>query len=856
MDEQRGLFVQFASGGIFRTDDGGMNWDVLWAPAVSGNLYDVEYVTADTMLVCGSNGGLFRSTDGGNSWHDLNPPTIEWLYQLHFLNSQIGFAIGFNGVIIRTMDGGTNWQVIPSGTTNRLWGITFTDENTGYICGWSGTILKTTNAGLTWSALSSGSTASFQDVTFVDSQIGFVCGSNGTILKTSNGGTSWTQQITGGSNTLNTIHFRSATHGWAGGGFGIYYSTTNGGTSWTTSTQGSNDILCGQYVSSNAAFLMGARQISKSTNNGSSWTVIKNAVTNSRFNAITFQSDLVGTAVGSVGVLGEGNNQTGIVQTTDGGQTWQIRNQGSGGGWYAVHFPTNNIGFVAGASGFGKTTNGGTNWTYSSPFTSSPLCMWFTSEQNGNVGTTLGSTGICHTSNSGASFTCGTNQPASAMQFTSANVGYAVHSGMAMTFFKTTDGGVTWTNMPGMQGSNMSMHFISDDEGWVGSIGSVWHTTDGGLNWTEAFSGSAAGVAGIHFYSPTLGYIVDSEGNIFRSTDAGATWNQLNIGNIPVIQASFTENYCYASSYAGSIFRAELGCGAFQAGNITGDQQWCEGYTNNLVVDMVLDAVSYEWTLPPGWTGATNNWLIQPVASDQSGLVSVTITNACGFQSTVSYDIDVIELVEEPVIVGPSSLCDGSSVSYTVEEDINATSYDWSVTVGPFTENGSSVVTINDAQQSGLVYVRSSNECSVSDWVSMNVGLVAAPTVTFNPNDVSFCAGDVVTLNGGAPTGGVYSGTGVNNGVFDASTLGEGNYSITYNYELSPGCGGSATSIFEVYTTIESEANFNGDCDVDEADLDLLISQFGCLGNCSADLDNNGVVGTEDLMIFMGMLTD
>lgn len=857
LDEQRGYIVQMTSGNILRTNDGGLSWDGVWAPAVNGNLYDVEYVTEDTIFICGSNGGLFRSSDGGNSWADLNPPTSEWLYQLHFINAQLGFACGFNGSLLRTENGGDSWQVMPTGTTSRLWGIAFTNDTTGYVVGWNGTILKTIDQGMNWTPLISGSTASFQSVSFVDEQIGFVCGSNGTILKTTNGGASWTQQVSGGSNTLNYIHFRSAAVGWAVGGFGIYYTTSNGGTTWnTTGTLGNNDLLCGDYVSSTSAFIMGDRQISKSTNNGSTWTVVKNAVTNSKFNALWFQSDLVGTAVGSVGVLGEGNNQTGIVQTTDGGQTWNIRQQGSGGGWYAVHFPTSTTGYVAGASGLGKTTNGGANWTYTTPFPSaSPQCMWFTSEQIGCVGTTLGNTGICLTTNGGNSFSCGTNQPGTAMQFVNANVGYTVHSGMATTFFKTTDGGVTWVNTPGMGGSNGCLHFISEDEGWVGSAGFVWHTTDGGNSWSQHFAGGADYVVAIHFYTPTTGYLVDSYGDLYRSTDGGEVWDLVMMGGIALVSAQFTENYCYGGGYAGQIFRTELGCGPFQAGNIIGDDEWCENHIGILSVGYVEGATSYEWTLPDGWTGATNAQLIQPIASDQSGLVSVTITNACGFQSTTSYDVTVTPLVETPVIVGPSTVCSGNSVTYTLQEDPYATSYDWSVTVGAFNENSDSM-TILAAQQNGIVYVRTGNECGLSDWVSMNVTLAAPPVVTWSLQDSEFCIGDVVILTGGTPSGGQYSGMGVSDGVFDAALVGEGNYTLQYDYESSPGCSGVATANVVVYSSLDSPANFNNDCHVDETDLQYIIDQFGCLGNCSADLNNSGVVGTDDLMILMGMLTD
>ncbi len=70
------------------------------------------------------------------------------------------------------------------------------------------------------------------------------------------------------------------------------------------------------------------------------------------------------------------------------------------------------------------------------------------------------------------------------------------------------------------------------------------------------------------------------------------------------------------------------------------------------------------------------------------------------------------------------------------------------------------------------------------------VSLANLPAVC--SNDSSF------TLTGGSPAGGIYSGPGVNNGIFDPAAAGAGLHTITYTFTDSYGCSQQATSSVEV----------------------------------------------------------
>lgn len=858
LDEQRGFAVTLTGGDLLRTETGGATWQRLWAPNLSNSLTDVEYVSEDTIYVTGSNGALFRSADGGNSWIDVNPPTNWWLYRIHFIDSQTGFAIGESGTIVRTADGGNTWQLIASNATARLVDFSFIDSNTGYIAGWNGTILKTTDSGLTWTNLNVPFTNSFTSLSFVNDLIGYACGTN--IIKTIDGGLTWTEQTTVPANGLNYIHFRTPLIGWAVGGFGNYYTTSNGGTTWNAGLLGNNDMYCGDYVSSSAAFVMGRGNMYKSTSNGSTWTLLKSAVPRSIMNGVWFNNDNEGFVVGSVGTQGSDSNQSCIIQTLDGGQTWQVRNQGSNGGWYGVHFPTATTGYVVGQNNLAKTINGGTTWTYSTPWTAiSAYCTWFTSANTGYVGGTPSTGGVCKTVNGGTNFTCDAVPLINKIQFVGTNVGYGVHTGMATTFFKTTDAGTTWNNITGMGGSNNCLHFKTEQEGWVGSIGSVWHTTDGGVNWTEHYAGGASYIVGIHFYTQLNGFIVDGGGDVYNTSDGGLTWQLFatnTASSVGMVSAFFTDNYCYAGATAGDVYRIELACSSFTAGNIFGDTFWCENQIGNVFTEEIAGAQSYIWTLPPGWTGAEDNRFLEVIPSDQSGMITVTVTNACGLQASSSLNVIVTPQVETPQsIVGPQLVCTGVPSQYSVPVDVNATGYQWTTPAGNVISTETNELSIAESV-AGTLFVRSSNSCGFSEYAQLNITLVPPTEVIFELPD-TLCGAGTLILDMALPAGGVYSGNGVTNSVFTPADFIGQDVEITYAFTSETLCPGVATDSVYVTTGIDSPGNFNNDCDVDVSDLLILINAMGCNSNCtSGDLNADGSVGVDDLIIFMGLVTE
>ena len=135
------------------TSNGGANW-VDRSPVGRdplGYIWSMKFNDQNNGWMAGTNFNsysIFRTTNGGINWDTcyLNPaPSIVW--GLSFVNAQTGYACA-PGAIFKTTNGGVNWasQILPSGTPV-LYDIQFANADTGFAVGQGGTILHTTNGG-------------------------------------------------------------------------------------------------------------------------------------------------------------------------------------------------------------------------------------------------------------------------------------------------------------------------------------------------------------------------------------------------------------------------------------------------------------------------------------------------------------------------------------------------------------------------------------------------------------------------------------------------------------------------------------------------------------------------------------
>lgn len=300
----------------------------------------------------------------------------------------------------------------------------------------------------TWIAQNSGTTNDLYSVHFpVNDTVGYAVGMMSTVVKTTNCGEEWNSVSPPGFLSWNSVWFTDNNTGFIVGGFNNVLKTTDGGTTW-------------QPVDIGAA--------PETLDLG----------------GVCFPSSSVGYIVGCRRTGG-----TRVFKTTNGGQNWMKYTLE----WQMVmgtrvHFPTENIGFVAGRNGFlARTLNGGGSFE---------LC---------GVGVSPNWTGIC--------FAPG--DPSS---------GYIVGDSFV---FATTNTGDSWT-LQQLPTENIyysvSVPRDMNRAYVVGAQGKIFYN-DGRPLWFDQISGTSMDLHSVWFVPPIsegewfIGYAVGTAGTILRQKE-------------------------------------------------------------------------------------------------------------------------------------------------------------------------------------------------------------------------------------------------------------------------------------------------------------------------------------------------
>jgi len=284
--------------------------------------------------------------------------------------------------------------------------------------------------------------------------------------------------------SFRSVFFKSTTDGFIAGGERIR-RTTNGGTTWDTVSHGtyaqslylrSGIVEAIHFVSATEGIAAGwnfpdnCEMIYKTHDGGATWTDIRfQGVFDTYLYDMYFQSSTTGYCVGDHGH---------IVKSTNGGDTWNYLTSGTTNGLKGVWFTSSTNGFAVGDQIILKTTNGGTSWT-SQSFTG----VYFSD--------------VC---------------------FTNLTTGYALSY---QKIYKTTDGGTTWNLLNNNLGG-YDLYAVNNDTIFIAADNGIYKSNNAGSQFllqptiipNEDFQS-------VYFYNTTLGFAVNSTGQVFRTTTQG-----------------------------------------------------------------------------------------------------------------------------------------------------------------------------------------------------------------------------------------------------------------------------------------------------------------------------------------------
>jgi photosystem II stability/assembly factor-like uncharacterized protein len=416
---------------------------------------------------------------------------------MDFPTASVGYAVGSdisistNNFIAKTADGGLTWQRISTAAlTDRPQAVRFKNLDTGFVVGYTGMLLRTTNGGATWTNVNnSGYTGTFNDVRFINSSLGYACGtyvtSNGTaVIKTTDGGANWTLAPLGTTNSRNSILALSATEILIAGSSGNIARTTDGGSTWGSVFAGPSTLQSLARMGTNGVVVCGAQRILyKSTDRGATFApILATGGAGFTLYSVSMADPLNGIAVGSNGL------------------NYRTQN-----GWATVD---SNL-----VSTF-------TAQVCRTVIMKSPTEIFVGADQ-GNILRSSDFGGTWTTIESSTRYY--------ALDFANANSGVAV--GWRGTVIKTTNGGLTWTELRGLNGFELYDVKMFDASTFyvAGDAGRFYVTTNGGTSFTERSLPVTNGGASktLHFLNPQTGFCSGEMGRIYRTSNAGIQWDSV-----------------------------------------------------------------------------------------------------------------------------------------------------------------------------------------------------------------------------------------------------------------------------------------------------------------------------------------
>jgi photosystem II stability/assembly factor-like uncharacterized protein len=481
-------------------------------------------------------------------------PTSRDLWGVGFATPDLGFVAGESHELHRTTDGGATWTrvSVPGAADDPIYDVLMLDQSVGFCTSnstpYTGAVYRTTNGGATWEPTSAPLGGSWYHLDFVSSTVGFA-GSNGGCIMTTDQGLNWVLQS--GYPTcpvMFSMDFRDASVGLVGGLIagsetaGIF-KTTDGGKTWVLKyPSGGNGVA---WLDAQTAIADDGTGIVVSTDSGETWQ-------RTTAHVPTGLSDL--TRVSSQAVVGVGFNGT-IWYSPDRGKTFSKRVDGIGSlpGDWSVRFSDPSHGWVVGTNGIiYRSSDGGLTWSY---VTRGLGTNWYAMAAFGDRNVVAGGLHgyVAETFDTGARWSAqiaglppefGRDTRITDMQVLDWTTMVAVGDGGS--FLKSTDRGRSWRELgyPRLSVDYFinGVEFTDPQNGWmvgfdlsVGPKGYVRRTQDGGQSWQIA----EPNVPSIDVeFAGKRGFILTTGSPLWRSSDGGQSWASVLLPDLDGVPAS------------------------------------------------------------------------------------------------------------------------------------------------------------------------------------------------------------------------------------------------------------------------------------------------------------------------------
>lgn len=238
---------------------------------------------------------------------------------------------------------------------------------------------------------------------------------------------------------------------------------------------------------------------------------------------------------------------------------------------------------------------------------------------------------------------------------------------------------------------------------------------------------------------------------------------------------------------------------------------YCPGGIGGIIVENIEAGVSYQIRIVGGATvgaaqtgAAGSNLTFNNISAGYYQILSTYLNTGC---VNAFGGVTVSENHPAPcTVTGPTSVCMGTTNTYTVQPGPGATNIQWSVQggnciiVGVSTTTTASIKAVgpgNFIVRATVSYGNCTTTCELT---------VTSTALTVSAGDFIACPNSTITLTG-TPAGGVWASAnplvqaGINNSnsTFNSTGIPVGNYPVTYTVTQSNGCTGTALGSITVF---------------------------------------------------------